>query len=164
LIVLPQYVVGQITFGAATLANGATSHIINIHFIKKVAVTHVCLYVDYSLDESYTAKRISIRTGSNMHDMIDVTTFELSEPSGWVVAEVSSLVDATLPANTEHNNKSPLLTHLLQVRVLTMHQNGRDTHIRQIKILGPRASPIVMGGLPLSDFKSVEMLQYAVLR
>ena len=31
-------------------------------------------------------------------------------------------------------------THLIQIAVLSNHQNGRDTHIRQIKIFSPRNS------------------------
>ena len=31
-----------------------------------------------------------------------------------------------------------LRAHFIQVCVVSMHQNGRDTHIRQAKIYGPR--------------------------
>ena len=40
----------------------------------------------------------------------------------------------------------------------------RDTHIRQLKIFGPRSDLLVMGDTPIESFKTVEMLQYAVLR
>lgn len=36
----------------------------------------------------------------------------------------------------------PLRTFFLQIVVLAMHQNGRDTHIRQIKIYSPRETNI----------------------
>lgn len=32
----------------------------------------------------------------------------------------------------------PLRTFFLQIAVMAMHQNGRDTHIRQVKIYAPR--------------------------
>lgn len=156
-------------------SDGAAPHIINIQFPKKVSITHVCLYIDFNLDESYTAKKISIRSGTNLHDLIDITTFELTEPSGWIIATLSastpnaitSFTDTTasLSNETQGTAAAPLRTHFLQVRIHTMHQNGRDTHIRQVKILGPRTSPLVMGGgHTLADFKTVDMLQYAVLR
>ncbi|CAM9819070.1 unnamed protein product, partial [Heterosigma akashiwo] len=38
-------------------------------------------------------------------------------------------------------NILPLNTFLIQVCIISMHQNGRDTHIRQVKIFGPRRYP-----------------------
>lgn len=35
---------------------------------------------------------------------------------------------------------TPLKAFLVQVAVLLNHQNGRDTHLRQIRIFGPRES------------------------
>ena len=37
-----------------------------------------------------------------------------------------------------HLFHSPVRCHFVQVVVLASHQNGRDTHIRQVKIFGPR--------------------------
>jgi len=34
-------------------------------------------------------------------------------------------------------SRIPPRGHLLQISVLAMHQNGRDTHIRQVRIFGP---------------------------
>ncbi len=41
---------------------------------------------------------------------------------------------------TERRSGAPkgIRAYLVQVAVLTNHQNGRDTHVRQIKIYGPR--------------------------
>eukprot|EP00527_Entomoneis_sp_CCMP2396_P001726 CAMPEP_0198150848 /NCGR_PEP_ID=MMETSP1443-20131203/52851_1 /TAXON_ID=186043 /ORGANISM="Entomoneis sp., Strain CCMP2396" /LENGTH=153 /DNA_ID=CAMNT_0043816301 /DNA_START=74 /DNA_END=532 /DNA_ORIENTATION=- len=33
-------------------------HYVQVHFARRVAISHVCLYLDYSLDESYTPKKI----------------------------------------------------------------------------------------------------------
>ena len=57
----------------------------------------------------------------------------------------------------------PLQTFFIQLKVISMHQNGRDTHLRQLKILGPHTDPIVMGNLPLSCFKN-EMLYHSQIR
>merc|ERR1711918_69808 len=50
-------------------------------------------------------------------------------------------------SSTYHNSSSSSTTvpvalraHLLQVCIASMHQNGRDTHIRQAKVYGPRVS------------------------
>ena len=34
--------------------------------------------------------------------------------------------------------KRPVRAHFIQICVVAMHQNGRDTHIRQVKVFGPR--------------------------
>lgn len=142
-------------------SDGLFPHCINIQFLKKVSISKICFYLDYSLDESYTPKKMSISSGTTTHDLIELTTFELNEPSGWVTVNMKS-ADSVI--NDENSADSTLRTHLIQVRVLSMHQNGRDAHIRQVKILGPRESPRVMGGLCYDDFRTVEMSQFALLR
>ncbi len=37
----------------------------------------------------------------------------------------------------------------LQVAVLANHQNGRDTHIRLIRVYGPRSDPVPLAALNL---------------
>ena len=34
-------------------SDGAAPHIINIHFMEKKTVSHLCFYSDFNLDESY---------------------------------------------------------------------------------------------------------------
>jgi anaphase-promoting complex subunit 10 len=142
-------------------SDGAFPHFINIQFLKKVSVSKICLYLDYSLDESYTPKKLSISSGTSAHDLIDIIVFDVVDPVGWITVDLSTSI--TNPED-ESVTKETLRTHLLQVRVLGMHQNGKDTHIRQVKVLGPRASPRVMGDYCYDDFKTVEMSQFALLR
>jgi anaphase-promoting complex subunit 10 len=77
-------------------------------------VSQLCFYLDYNLDESYTAKKVSIRCGTTVHDLVDLTALELHEPIGWVTINLS-----------DHLTGGPLRTHMLQLRILSMHQNGR---------------------------------------
>ena len=135
-------------------SDGSQPHTISIQFLRKVYVSDVCLYLDYNLDESYAPKRVNIRVGTSFHDLVDVVTVELTDPTGWTVIE--------LPCDAESSNT--LHTHLLQIQVLSMHQNGRDTHVRQVKLYGPRLSPRVMGNFALDMFRSIDMQQYALLR
>lgn len=128
-------------------SDGGAPHLINIQFIKKVSVCSVCLYMDYTIDESYTAKKISIRSGNTHHDLYDINSLELNEPNGWVHV---SLMDA---------EDKPLRTHFLQIRILGMHQNGRDTHIRQLCVYGPNTSNELHG-----QFRTPEMLQFGTVR
>jgi anaphase-promoting complex subunit 10 len=143
-------------------SDGTQPHFINIQFIKKVSVSKICLYLDYGSDESYTPKKIAIRCGSTLHDLADLTAIELHDPVGWVSLSLSG--DENDPDNVSVNTSCPLRTHFLQIKIISMHQNGRDVHVRQVKILGPRSSPKIMGGLYLDQFKTPEMLQFSTLR
>jgi anaphase-promoting complex subunit 10 len=78
---------------------------------------------------------------------------ELNEPVGWVTIQLESV-----EMQGQFEVSEMLRTHLLQVKVLSMHQNRRDTYIRQIKVFGPRESLI------LNRFKMIKMQQYALLR
>ncbi|XP_042398745.1 anaphase-promoting complex subunit 10-like isoform X1 [Zingiber officinale] len=111
-------------------SDGAQPHLVNIQFQKKVKLQLVILYVDFKLDESYTPSKISIRAGDGFHNLKEIKTVELMKPVGWVHISLSG----NDPRETFIN------TFMLQVAILSNHLNGRDTHIRQIKIYGPRPS------------------------
>lgn len=135
-------------------SDGSQPHTISIQFLRKVFISDVCLYLDYNLDESYTPKKITIRCGTSFHDLVDVLALEVTDPTGWTIIDI--------PYDTD--NGAPLRTHLLQIQIISMHQNGRDTHVRQAKVYGPRSSPRVMGNFTLDMFKTNDMQQYALLR
>ena len=66
-------------------------HSIQVHFGRRVALSHVCLYLDYNLDESYTPKTLSIEVGMTTQDLTPAifptnTVVELTEPVGWSVS------------------------------------------------------------------------------
>ena len=131
-------------------------------FCIQVSVSQICFYLDFNLDDSYTPKKVSIRSGTSSHDLIDITAIELNEPVGIFLILFISLylylplcfsvcislylciclclfhlpylaissilmqvgwVTVTLPNLT--GCPGPLKTHLLQLRILSMHQNGR---------------------------------------
>ena len=137
-------------------SDGGQPHLINIQFHKKMSLCEVAFYLDYQLDESYTPKRFSVRAGSTFHDLVEVSTCDLNEPQGWVSIPLS----ATHGAKGDEGAK-PLRAFFLQICVASMHQNGRDTHIRQVKVFGPRQS-IVTGDA--ANFSTVEFSQFSVLR
>ncbi|XP_044444677.1 anaphase-promoting complex subunit 10-like [Triticum aestivum] len=109
-------------------SDGAQPHLVNIQFQKKVQLQLVVLYVDFKLDESYMPSKISIRAGDGFHNLKEIKTVDLLKPVGWVHISLSG----TDPRETF------IHTFMLQIAVLANHLNGRDTHVRQIKIYGPR--------------------------
>ena len=121
-------------------------HWVQVHFARRVALSHVCLYLDYSLDESYTPKRVSVHHGMTSQDLQSAvyparTEIEFSEPSGWCIIPLSAPPD---PLDVYHqlssasSTKTGIRAHLLRISILNMHQNGRDTHVRQVQLYGPR--------------------------
>lgn len=57
-------------------------HWICVNFHRKQRVQKVALYLDYSLDESYTPKRIAIRAGNSTSSIQDIKEISLEKPSG----------------------------------------------------------------------------------
>ena len=151
-------------------SDGGQPHLINIHFLKRRAVCEIAFYLDFNQDESYTPKKISIRSGMTFHDLEEIKEVELNDPVGWVSvplhAEKDPLVDddddddddnddddehdsendkdndndvkMKNKKNKKKKKQKPLRTFLLQICIVTMHQNGRDLHCRQVKVFGPR--------------------------
>lgn len=132
-------------------SDGAQPHLVNIQFQKKVKLQLVVLYVDFKLDESYTPSKISIRSGDGFHNLKEIKTMELIKPSGWVYVSLSG----NDPRETFVN------TFMLQIAVLSNHLNGRDTHVRQIKLYGPRPNPIPHQPF---HFTSREFITYSCVR
>ena len=138
-------------------SDGIAPHILNIQFLKKASVSKICFYVDYGSDESYTPKKVVVRSGTTQQDLQDVAAIELHEPLGWCQVSLTSDSSGGGADCECQKPQQPLRTHLLQLRVASMHQNGRDTHIRQIKVLGPREAAY-------ENFKTTAMTQFASLR
>ncbi len=181
-------------------SDGGQPHLINIHFLKRRAVCEIAFYLDYTQDESYTPKKISIRSGMTFHDLEEIKEVELHEPVGWVSVPLHAEKDPLDEDDDEDDEdgddqedgnkedvnmnisstkkkkkkqRKPLRTFLLQVCVVSMHQNGRDLHCRQVKIFGPRLEtdyPIRLNTktsamkMELPKFRSVEMSRFSVMR
>ncbi|KAK9453862.1 anaphase-promoting complex, subunit 10-domain-containing protein [Dipodascopsis uninucleata] len=127
-------------------------HHIDIHFAKRVEVAKIMLYLDYRRDESYTPSKIAVYAGSGYHDLHEVLSMGLEEPSGWI----------DIPLN--HAGKDGFLkAFLLRLSVLQNHQTGKDTHIRGIKVLSPdwHANDIEDDGVP---FSSIALLAHSTIR
>ena len=129
-------------------SDGPQPHLISVQFRRKTAIQNICLYADYKLDESYTPSKISIRAGNHFHDLHQIELIELEEPNGWLTVSLS-------------DGDKPLRTYMLQVAVLANHQNGRDTHMRQIKIHAPSTDT---GTYKMPTFTSVECAMYSTIK
>ena len=60
----------------------------------------------------------------------EVRSLDLAEPTGWIYVRLKRPGDG--------DDGGGMRAYLVQLLVQTNHQNGRDTHVRQIKVFGPR--------------------------
>ena len=130
-------------------SDGSQPHAVTIQFYKKTKLTDLWILFNYKADESYTPLQLSVRIGSGYYDLQEKQVVDLREPDGWVRIPL-----ALPPADSDRalvrqdhasiRDKSFggacdfLRTFVLQIAVVANHQNGRDTHVRGIKVFGPR--------------------------
>lgn len=134
-------------------SDGQLPHLVNIQFHKRTNISQIYIYTDYKLDESYTPSRISIRSGTNFNDLQELQVIDLSEPNGWVQIPIKD------------GNVKSLRTFMLQIAVISNHQNGRDTHMRQIRVHAPcggqgKHYPLELFG----KFGTVDFQKFATIR
>ena len=58
----------------------------------------------------------------------------------------------------------PLNAYFVQLAVISNHQNGRDTHIRQVKVYGPRQDTVQRLMAHDVGFVTPGFLQFSVVR
>lgn len=92
-----------------------------------------------------------MRAGTHFHDLQEVEVVELNEPSGWVKISLKDVLD------------QPIRTYLVQIAVLSNHQNGRDTHMRQIRVHSPVENNCV-SAIKFPMLSSVECSAYSTIR
>merc|ERR1719291_1172375 len=78
-----------------------------------------------------TPTRVSVRGGTNFNDLQEIEVVDLTEPTGWIIIPLKDL------------NERLVRTFLLQIAVIQNHQQGRDTHPRQVKVHSPVTNKIV---------------------
>lgn len=83
-------------------------------------------FVDYQEDESYTPTKIVFKSGTSENNLIEFATMNLDNPFGWQDVPISG-------AGGEPDGNT-LVSYVLQMQILENHQNGKDTHLRGIKI------------------------------
>lgn len=108
--------------------------------------------------------QVSFRVGNSYYDLQEIKTVELEEPQGWVVIPLAHRPrDAEGGAEGGGGPPGFVRAHCLQIAVLSNHQNGRDTHLRQVKVFGPRVDVTRSADQPFS-FEEPEFSMYARVR
>ncbi|KAL4909883.1 galactose-binding domain-like protein [Aspergillus multicolor] len=65
-------------------SDGPQPHTLTLHFFKLVAVVKIRVYLDFSLDESYTPTKMTFLAGMGGNDLVEFATWEGEGPCGWV--------------------------------------------------------------------------------
>jgi len=107
-------------------SDGPQPHHLNIHFSRLVSILSIRIYLDFEADESYTPTRITLLAGTGYHDLIPFSSLEFTQPKGWI--------DVPLDGVGGGPDGNTLRAFLVQVKVVENHQNGKDTHVRGLKI------------------------------
>ena len=113
---------------------------------------------------------VSVRAGNGLEDLSEIQLFELKEPEGWIVLPLTQSSaeknqSEMCVARDAITNVEEIRAFHLQIALLGNHQNGRDTHVRCIRVFSPRA-PIHNIPYSLCEIapKTVDLLQFATIR
>ncbi|GAA5946439.1 hypothetical protein JCM10213_006570 [Rhodosporidiobolus nylandii] len=158
----PGYGVEHLRDGStATLwqSEGAQPHLISIQFPKKQTISQVWLYADVTLDDSYTPAKVAVRAGSYHGDLQEVKLVEFQQPKGWQVLKLGGSTRSNAEGGSEEDDG--IRAHLLQIAIISNHMNGKDTHLRGLKVLAPRPLDLEDDLLP---FKTVAFQQHETIR
>ncbi|KAI6711471.1 hypothetical protein JHW43_006027 [Diplocarpon mali] len=107
-------------------SDGPQPHHLNIHFSRLVCILSIRLFLDFEADESYTPTRIALLAGTGYHDLIPFASLSFEQPKGWI--------DVPLDHVGGGPDGKTLRAFLVQIKVVENHQNGKDTHVRGLKI------------------------------
>lgn len=123
-------------------SDGPQPHYINIHFPRLVRFQYLSIYLNFQQDESYTPSSIKIMSGDGYHTLMEVQCLDFAEPAGWHHIDVTQTLGPYRPGSTKALEETRLgtklfSTRLLQIQILSNHQNGKDTHVRAIKVFTP---------------------------
>lgn len=124
-------------------SDGPQPHYINIHFPHLISFKYLAIYLNFALDESYTPAGIKILTGMGYHTLRETKVLELQEPKGWryfdMTQELAPYKVGSAKELAERKRGTKMFdTRLIQLQILSNHQNGKDTHVRGIKVYTPR--------------------------
>ncbi|KAJ6441815.1 Anaphase-promoting complex, subunit 10/DOC domain-containingprotein [Purpureocillium lavendulum] len=124
-------------------SDGPQPHRLTIYFVKRVGIRDIRFFVDYNEDESYTPTKIVFKSGTSENHLIEFATMNLDSPVGWQQVPIAG-------AGGEPDGNT-LVSYVLQMQILENHQNGKDTHLRGIKIYAFDADAAAGREVPAED-------------
>ncbi|KAH7347211.1 anaphase-promoting complex subunit 10 [Plectosphaerella cucumerina] len=137
-------------------SDGPQPHKLTVYFVKRVGIRDIRFYVDYQRDESYTPTKIIFRAGTSENNLIDFHEMSLTTPSGWQQVPLEGVGGGP--------DDNTLACWVFQMKIAENHQNGKDTHLRGIKIYAANTDTrsADRGGNPMANM--VELIESSVQR
>lgn len=117
-------------------SDGTAPHIVTIQFLRNTSISILDFHVNFSLDESYTPKRVVVRAGSSVHDLVDVAAADVPQDSADADAppppshvQIEATEDGgrwirVLLASQDQDRPGPLRAHVLQVNCIHTHSSS----------------------------------------
>lgn len=108
-------------------SDGIQPHQLDILFSKRMNIVLIALYFSLIADESYTPRLVKIYVGHSPADALFYKTLEVRNVNGWVALtfEDSRVRDKLLKCQ------------FIRIVFPVNHENGKDTHLRGIRIYVP---------------------------
>nr|XP_018259156.1 anaphase-promoting complex subunit 10 [Kwoniella dejecticola CBS 10117]OBR81314.1 anaphase-promoting complex subunit 10 [Kwoniella dejecticola CBS 10117] len=142
-------------------SEGPQPHLIDLSFPKRVHISAIAVHMSHARDDSYTPSRLSIRAGTGVHDLQEVRHMEFSKPDGWIPIVLRPM------EVTEHGEETegpPIPCHHLRIIILANHLNGKDTHVRGLRVFGAPTQPQNPSTTPLSPLSDTSSTQGSGLK
>lgn len=136
-------------------SDGPHPHHITLQFMKKVWVQKLAINLNIVADDSYTPIKLLIRAGTSLYDLQDVKTVSFDKPQGWIAFDVGA-------ERATKDGHRALSLYMLQILIAANHMNGKDTHVRGLKVLGTKELPLRDDAL--LPFTSTEFKMHEFIR
>eukprot|EP00792_Barthelona_sp_PAP020_P003974 TRINITY_DN1799_c0_g2_i1.p1 TRINITY_DN1799_c0_g2~~TRINITY_DN1799_c0_g2_i1.p1 ORF type:complete len:159 (+),score=42.56 TRINITY_DN1799_c0_g2_i1:69-545(+) len=105
-------------------SNGSPSHSIFLHFPSRKQIEQVYLYLNISLDETYTPNVICLRCGDSIEDLKEIATVTINTTNvGWI------------PLLAKNISAFPIGC-VFEICIVSNFDEGRDCVLRQVKLFG----------------------------
>lgn len=105
-------------------SDGIQPHKVEVFFSKRMDIALIAIFLTLSADESYTPRIINIHAGNSPSDAVFYKTLEVTNMNGWVALTFED----NLP------KEKLLKCQYLRFTFPVNHENGKDTHLRGIRL------------------------------
>jgi len=118
-------------------------------------VQKLAINLNILADDSYTPIKLLIRAGTSLYDLQDVKTVTMDRPTGWITFDVGA-------ERLGKDGYRPLNVYAVQIVIAANHMNGKDTHVRGLKVLG--AKEAILRDDDMLPFTSQEFKMHEFVR
>ncbi|EDQ88500.1 uncharacterized protein MONBRDRAFT_26249 [Monosiga brevicollis MX1] len=133
-------------------SDGPQPHTVTISFSSRRKFAYMALNTSYQHDESYTPKVVEIRAGPRIANLTEVVTADVGMNEGWFYIKL------------EKEDGQPIEDFVIQLAVLVNHQNGKDTHLRGVRIYAPRQRQLTPLSEPTMPFSTNAFARFEFIR